>query len=117
MPLRWSRSSIAERSGLSKSRIRRIWRRFELKPHLSHGFKISTDPLFVEKVVDIVGLYHNPPARADVLCVDEKSQMQALDRSQPVLPMMPGMPERRTTTTLGTARPACSRRSTSPMAP
>ncbi len=92
----WSRSSMAERTGLSKSTIGRIWRRFELKPHLVDGFKLSTDPLFVEKVVDVVGLYHNPPERAVVLCVDEKSQMQALDRSRPVLPMMPGMPERRT---------------------
>ena len=92
----WSRASMAERTGLSKSTIGRIWRRFDLKPHLVEGFKVSTDPLFVEKVVDVVGLYHNPPERAVVLCVDEKSQMQALDRSQPVLPMMPGMPERRT---------------------
>jgi transposase len=92
----WSRSSMAERTGLSRSTFGRIWRRFELKPHLVDGFKLSTDPLFVEKVVDVVGLYHNPPERAVVLCVDEKSQMQALDRSQPVLPMMPGMPERRT---------------------
>jgi transposase len=92
----WSRASMAERTGLSRSTIGRIWRRFDLKPHLVDGFKLSTDPLFVEKVVDVVGLYHNPPERAVVLCVDEKSQMQALDRSQPVLPMMPGMPERRT---------------------
>lgn len=66
------------------------------EPHLVDGFKLSTDTLFVEKVVDVVGLYLYPPERAVVLCVDEKSQMQALDRSQPVLPMMPGMPERRT---------------------
>lgn len=92
----WSRASMARRSGLSESTVGRIWRKFELKPHLSGGFKLSTDPLFVEKVVDVVGLYHNPPERAVVLCVDEKSQVQALDRSQPVLPMMPGMPERRT---------------------
>src|SRR4051794_7081581 len=92
----WSRTSMARRSGLSPSTIGRIWRRFELKPHLSDGFKLSTDPMFVEKVVDVVGLYHNPPERAVVLCVDEKSGIQALDRSQPVLPMMPGMPERRT---------------------
>jgi transposase len=91
----WSRSSMARRSGLSESTIGRIWRKFELKPHLADGFKLSTDPLFIEKVVDVVGLYHNPPERAVVLCVDEKSQIQALDRSQPVLPMMPGMPERR----------------------
>ncbi|WP_083934170.1 IS630 family transposase [Sciscionella marina] len=91
----WSRKSMAEKSGLSKSTIGRIWRTFDLKPHLIDGFKLSSDPLFVEKVVDVVGLYHNPPERAMVLCVDEKSGMQALDRSQPVLPMMPGMPERR----------------------
>jgi transposase len=87
---------MARRSGLSKSTVGRIWRKFDLKPHLIDGFKLSTDPLFVEKVVDVVGLYHNPPDKAVVLCVDEKSQVQALDRSQPVLPMMPGMPERRT---------------------
>jgi transposase len=91
----WSRASMAKRSGLSESTIGRIWKRFDLKPHLWDGFKISTDPLFVEKVIDVVGLYHNPPERAVVLCVDEKSGTQALDRSQPVLPMMPGMPERR----------------------
>jgi transposase len=92
----WSRASMARRSGLSKSTVGRIWRKFDLKPHLTGGFKLSTDPLFVEKVVDVVGLYHDPPEKAVVLCVDEKSQVQALDRSQPVLPMMPGMPERRT---------------------
>ena len=92
----WSRTSMAERSGLSKSTIGRIWRDFGLQPHRADTFKLSTDPLFIDKVVDVVGLYHNPPERAVVLCVDEKSQVQALDRSQPVLPMMPGMPERRT---------------------
>jgi len=92
----WSRASMAEKSGLSKSTIGRIWRDFGLKPHRAETFKLSTDPLFVEKVIDVVGLYHHPPERAVVLCVDEKSQVQALDRSQPVLPMMPGMPERRT---------------------
>jgi transposase len=92
----WSRASMAERSGLSKSTIGRIWRDFGLKPHQADTFKLSTDPLFVEKVVDVIGLYHNPPDKAVVLCTDEKSQIQALDRSQPVLPMMPGMPERRT---------------------
>src|SRR5215467_4522782 len=91
----WSRASMARRSGLSKSTIGRIWRKFDLKPHLTDGFKLSSDPLFVEKVVDVVGLYHDPPDKAVVLCVDEKSGTQALDRSQPVLPMMPGMPERR----------------------
>lgn len=92
----WSRASMAQRSGLSTSTIGRIWKRFDLKPHVQDGFKLSNDPLLVEKVVDVVGLYHNPPERAVVLCVDEKAQIQALDRSQPVLAMMPGMPERRT---------------------
>ncbi len=91
----WSRSSMAKKAGLSKSTIGRIWRDFGLKPHLADGFKLSPDPLFMEKVVNVVGLYHDPPEKAVVLCVDEKSQIQALDRSQPVLPMMPGMPERR----------------------
>jgi transposase len=92
----WSRASMAARSGLSRSTVGRIWRDFGLKPHRAETFKLSTDPLFIDKVVDVVGLYHNPPERAVVLCVDEKSQIQALDRSQPVLPLMPGMPERRT---------------------
>ena len=92
----WSRASMARRTGLSKSTIGRIWRKFDLKPHLQDTFKLSSDPFFVEKVVDVAGLYHDPPEKAVVLCVDEKSQIQALDRSRPVLPMMPGMPERRT---------------------
>jgi transposase len=92
----WSRASMAQRTGLSKSTIGRIWKKFDLKPHLQDSFKLSTDPQFIAKVVDVVGLYHHPPEKAVVLCVDEKSQIQALDRSQPVLPMMPGMPERRT---------------------
>jgi transposase/transcriptional regulator with XRE-family HTH domain len=92
----WSRSKMAERSGLSKSTIGRIWKAFELKPHRAEGFKLSNDPLFVEKVYDVVGLYLNPPEAAVVLSVDEKSQMQALARSQPAFPMMPGMPEKRT---------------------
>jgi transposase/transcriptional regulator with XRE-family HTH domain len=92
----WSRASMAARTGLSKSTIGRIWKKFDLKPHLQDSFKLPADPFFVEKVVDVVGLYHNPPEKAVVLCVDEKSQIQALDRSRPVLPMMPGMPERRT---------------------
>jgi transposase len=92
----WSRASMAKHSGLSKSTVGRIWKKFDLKPHLQDAFKLSTDPQFIAKVVDVVGLYHHPPEKAVVLCVDEKSQIQALDRSQPVLPMMPGMPERRT---------------------
>ena len=92
----WSRKKMAERSGLSKSTIGRIWKGFGLKPHLSDGFKMSNDPLFVDKTYDVVGLYLNPPESAVVLCVDEKSQVQALGRSQPAFPMMPGMPEKRT---------------------
>lgn len=87
---------MARRSGLSESTVGRSWRKSELKPHLTDGFKLSTDPLFTEKVVDVIGLYHKPPKRAVVLCVDGKTQVHALDRSQPVLPMMPGIPERRT---------------------
>ena len=87
---------MAQRSGLSKSSIGRIWKAFELKPHRAEGFKLSNDPLFVEKIHDVVGLYLNPPEAAVVLCVDEKSQVQALARSQPAFPMMPGMPEKRT---------------------
>lgn len=92
----WSRSSMAAESGLSKSTVGRIWKAFRLQPHLTDSFKISNDPQFVDKVRDIVGLYVDPPESALVLAVDEKSQIQALDRSAPVLPMMPGMPERRT---------------------
>jgi transposase len=92
----WSRAKMAERTGLSKSTIGRIWRAFELQPHREDRFKLSNDPLFVEKVYDVVGLYLNPPDCAVVLCVDEKSQVQALARSQPAFPMMPGMPEKRT---------------------
>ena len=92
----WSRASMAAETGLLRSTIGRIWKEFRLKPHLADTFKLSSDPLFVEKVRDVVGLYLDPPERALVLCVDEKSGIQALDRSAPVLPMMPGMPERRT---------------------
>jgi transposase len=94
----WSTRTMAEASGLNQNAIVRIWRAFGLKPHLQENFKLSTDPFFVEKVRDIVGLYVNPPekTRAVVLCVDEKSQVQALDRSQPVLPMKPGQAERLT---------------------
>lgn len=92
----WSRSKMASRSGLSESTIGRIWKAFGLQPHRTEGMKLSNDPLFVEKVHDVVGLYLNPPESAVVLCVDEKSQVQALARSQPAFPMMPGMPEKRT---------------------
>ena len=83
------------RHGISTSSVGRIWRAFGLQPHRVETFKLSTDPLFVDKVRDIVGLYLNPPDRALVLCVDEKSQIQALDRTQPLLPMRPGQAERR----------------------
>jgi transposase len=92
----WSTRAMARRSGLSQTMISRIWRAFALQPHRVEGFKLSKDPLFIEKVRDIVGLYLNPPDRALVLCVDEKAQIQALDRSQPLLPMRPGQAERRT---------------------
>jgi transposase len=92
----WSTRSLAKTAGLSRSSIGRIWRAFGLKPHRSESFKLSTDPLLIEKVRDIVGLYLNPPDRALVLCVDEKPQIQALDRSQPILPLRPGQIERRT---------------------
>jgi len=92
----WSRTSMAAESGLSKSTVGRIWKAFGLKPHQVDTFKLSNDPQFIDKVRDVVGLYLDPPEKALVLCVDEKSQIQALDRSAPVLPMMPGMPERRT---------------------
>ena len=92
----WSTRSMAARTGLSQSAISRIWRAFALQPHRTETFKLSSDPLFIEKVRDIVGLYLNPPQRALVLCVDEKSQIQALDRTAPLLPMRPGQIERRT---------------------
>jgi transposase len=92
----WSTRSMARATGLSHASISRIWRAFGLQPHRSETFKLSPDPLLVEKVRDIVGLYLNPPEHAVVLCVDEKSQIQALDRTQPLLPMRPGQAERRT---------------------
>jgi transposase len=92
----WSLRSMARTTGYAPSTLHRIWHAFGLQPHRTETFKLSTDPLFVEKVRDIVGLYMSPPDRAVVLCVDEKSQIQALDRSQPMLPMRPGQVERRT---------------------
>ena len=92
----WSTRSMAREAGLSQTAISRIWRAFGLQPHRQETFKLSSDPLFVEKVRDIVGLYLDPPIKAMVLCVDEKSQIQALDRTQPLLPLAPGIPERRT---------------------
>lgn len=92
----WSSRQLAKKLGVSQSSVSRIWRAFELKPHRQETFRLSTDDFFVEKVRDIVGLYMSPPDNALVLCVDEKSQIQALERSQPVIPMLLGQPERRT---------------------
>jgi hypothetical protein len=104
----WSTRSMAKRVGMSQTAISRIWRAFALQPHRVETFKLSQDPLFVEKVRDIVGLYLAPPDKALVLCVDEKSQIQALDRTQPLLPLRPGpAPNAGRTTTRGTAPPRC----------
>ena len=92
----WSTRSLARHLGMSQSAISRIWRAFGLKPHLVDTFKLSTDPQFIEKVRDVVGLYLNPPQAALVLCVDEKSSIQALDRTAPILPLLPGTPQRAT---------------------
>ena len=92
----WSTRSLAQKLKRSQSTVSRVWRAFGLQPHRTETFKLSTDPLFIDKVRDIVGLYLNPPAKALVLCVDEKSQIQALDRTQPILPLAPGIAERRT---------------------
>jgi len=92
----WSTRSLATATGMSQSAVSRIWRAFGLKPHQTETFKLSPDPQFIDKVRDIVGLYLNPPEAAVVLCVDEKSQIQALDRTAPVLPLMPGVPARQT---------------------
>jgi transposase len=92
----WSTRLLAKKVGVSQSTVSRAWRAFGLQPHRSETFKLSSDPLFIDKVRDIVGLYMDPPTKAMVLCVDEKSQIQALDRTQPMLPLAPGLPERRT---------------------
>lgn len=92
----WSTRTLARASGLSQTAVSRIWRAFGLQPHRQETFKLSTDPQFVAKTRDIVGLYLDPPTKAMVLCVDEKSQIQALDRTQPLLPLAPGIAERRT---------------------
>ena len=92
----WSTRSMAQATGMSQTAVSRIWRAFGLKPHLVESFKLSPDPQFIDKVRDIVGLYLSPPEAAVVLCVDEKSQIQALDRTAPILPLLPGTPQRRT---------------------
>lgn len=92
----WSTRKLAQKLGLSPSTVGRIWRAFQLQPHRHESFTLSKDPYFVEKVRDVVGLYMSPPDNALVFCVDEKSQIQALERSQPILPLRPGAPERHT---------------------
>jgi transposase len=92
----WSVRTLARQLGISRTMVHRVWQRFDIQPHRVEKFKISNDPKFEEKVRDIVGLYLNPPDRALVLCVDEKSQIQALDRTRPILPLRPGLPERQT---------------------
>jgi transposase len=92
----WSTRSMAREVGLTQSAVQRIWKAFGLQPHRQDTWKLSKDPLFIDKVRDVVGLYLNPPERAVVLCVDEKSQIQALDRTAPILPMLPGTPQRAT---------------------
>jgi transposase len=92
----WSSRIMAREAGISEHSVQRIWRAFGLRPHLVKTFKLSKDPMFIEKVRDIAGLYLNPPDQAIVLCVDEKSQTQALERTQPILPLRPGIPERQT---------------------
>ena len=90
----WSTRSMASEVGLTQSAVHRVWRAFGLQPHRQETWKLSKDPQFVDKVKDVVGLYLDPPERAVVLCVDEKSQIQALDRTAPILPILPGTPER-----------------------
>src|SRR3954468_6248700 len=92
----WSTRSLARALGMNQTAVSRIWRAFGLKPHLTEAFKLSTDPQFIDKVRDVVGLYLNPPEAALVLCVDEKTQIQALDRTAPSLPILPTTPARRT---------------------
>lgn len=92
----WSVRILARQLGVSRAMVHRVWQRYEVKPHRVQKFKLSNDPHFEEKVRDVVGLYLNPPDRALVLCVDEKSQIQALDRTAPILPLLPGLPERQT---------------------
>jgi transposase len=103
----WSTRSMARATGMSQTAIVRIWRAFGLKPHLDEAWKLSTDPQFIDKVRDVVGLYLNPPQAAVVLCVDEKSQIQALDPTAPILPLMPGTPNGAATTSPAMAPPTC----------
>ncbi len=109
----WSTRSMAKAVGISPSSVHVIWQAFGLKPHLTEESELSPDPQFIDKVRDVVGLYLNPPDAAVVLCVGEKTQIQALDRTAPVLPLMPGTPSAVPTTTAATAPPTCSRPSRS----
>ena len=103
----WSTRSLARALGMSQTAVSRIWRAFGLKPHLVETFKLSTDPQFIDKVRDVVGLYLHPPQAALVLCVDEKTSVQALDRTAPILPLRPGTPSGPPTTTPAMAPPTC----------
>jgi transposase len=109
----WSTRSLAKKMGLSQSAVSRIWRAFGLQPQRSEAFQLSADPQLVDKVRDVVGLYLSPPKNAVVFCVDEKTAVQALERSQPLLPMQHGSRSDERMTTFVTARSTCSRRSTS----
>jgi len=113
----WSTRTMAHETGMTQTAVSRIWRAFGLQPHRQETFKLSSDPMFVEKVRDIVGLYLAPPLKAMVLCVDEKSQIQALDRTQPILPLAPAFPSVARTTTCAMAQRRCLRRWTSPPGP
>jgi hypothetical protein len=104
----WSVRMLATHLHTSRTIVHRVWQRHDVQPHRVERFKLSNGPRFEEKLRDIVGLYLNSPDRALVLCVDEKSQIQALDRTAPILPLRPGLPERQTTITNVTARPPCS---------
>jgi hypothetical protein len=109
----WSVRTLAGHLGLTRTLVHGVWQRYDVQPHRVEKFKLSNDPKFEEKVGDVVGLYLNPPDRALVLCVEEKSQIQALDRTAPILPLRPGLPERQRTTINATEPPPCSPPSTS----
>jgi hypothetical protein len=104
----WSTRSMANTMGMSQTAISRIWRAFGLQPHREETFKLSTDPQFIEKLRDMVGLYLDPPQAAAVFCVDEKSQIQAIDRIQPAFPILRGTPPASAMTTFATAPRPCS---------
>ncbi len=105
----WSTRSLAKQVGVSHATVHRVWTDLGLKPHRVDSFKVSNDPRFEEKVIDVVGLYLNPPEQAIVLCMDEKSQIQALNRTAPILPVRPACRRRQPTTTNATAPRPCSR--------